>query len=111
MGYGNAVGNIAGILAPVVTGVELQKGGCPVDTPPTNASTPPPPPISAGCRDAWAAVWSISAGWLVAGALIFTAFASTRRVSSASANLGRARLGSASGACTTTVNTQPRMPP
>ena len=72
MGYANAVGNTAGILAPLVTGELLQQAGCPQDRPAANGSLPfAPPHISPACREAWTAVWGLSAGWLAAGVLLF----------------------------------------
>ena len=75
MGFGNAVGNIAGIVAPSVTGAALERGGCPRDAP-TNTSGAAPPPITAACREAWASVWAVSAATLALSGLLFVVFGS-----------------------------------
>ena len=64
------LGNMAGIVAPLVTGWVLESGHCPHDTKGRL------PPITPTCRAAWEMVFLTSAGAFASAALIFTVFGS-----------------------------------
>lgn len=84
IGFANAFGNVAGIVAPILTGWMLQRGACPLDHR-TNASstanaeqhapshTASSVAISPECTEAWAGVWATSAALLALGATLFVA--------------------------------------
>ena len=67
----NGVGNSAGIVAPLVTGLLLDAGGCPRDDGGERQ------PISEACHTAWLEVFFISASIFVLGLACFLAFGST----------------------------------
>jgi len=66
MGISNTLGTIPGVLAPMLAGDLLDRGGCPPATDDTTGARAGP-----ACIDAWRTIFIITASMAVAGALVF----------------------------------------
>jgi len=75
-GFANGIGNSAGMVAPVLTGVILDHGGCPR----ANSTELAPPPITPECHRAWTEVFYICAAVWIGGAAVFVIFGTAENI-------------------------------
>ena len=71
-GVVNGAGNIAGIVAPLVTGVLLDAGDCPRDDGDSKAQ-----PVSPPCHRSWLLVFYLAASFFITGLAAFLVFGSS----------------------------------